>query len=260
MAPLNQQKQYTAWQILMLWLLVTLPMGLTRFWIVPQFKDVIPLHPGLLFWWLVILGMVWQFVLSVIVLKLELGSLSWPALRARLWLNHPINPTSQTVDKRAYWLTIPVILYGILIEQLGLLEFLSVWLLRAFPGLTPPDYVLIQALARPEFQGAWYLLGIAIISSVFNYLLGEELFFRGLLLPKMEGVFGKWAWVANGLLFAGYHLHKIELVPIFLVGSLFTSFLNQRYRSFYPGLIVHGVEFIPLVVIVTLVVAGLIGA
>jgi hypothetical protein len=30
----------------------------------------------------------------------------------------------------------------------------------------------------------------------------------GMLLPKMEGVFGKWSWVANGVLFGFYHLHQ----------------------------------------------------
>ena len=116
--------------------------------------------------------------------------------------------------------------------------------------------MLIQNLATPEFRGAWYLIGIMMVSSLFNYLLGEELFFRGILLPKMEGVFGKWAWAANGVLFAAYHVHKIEDVPIFIFGSIFFSYLNQKYRSFYPGLIIHGVEFIPLFVGITSFVAG----
>ncbi|MBN1306015.1 MAG: hypothetical protein JXA13_16380 [Anaerolineales bacterium] len=35
---------------------------------------------------------------------------------------------------------------------------------------------------------------------ICNTVLGEELLFRGLLLPRMQGVFGKWDWLANGLL------------------------------------------------------------
>lgn len=256
MANATHEKQYTLVKIIFLWLLVTAPMGLARFWIVPQIKDHIPIHPGLLFWWLMILGMAWQFVLSVIILKLELKTFSWSALKTRLWLNHPIDPKSQKVIKRVYWLTIPIILYAFLIESYGALNFLQEWFLQLFPSLTPPDYILIQSLAVPEFRGAWYVVGIALVSSLFNYLLGEELFFRGILLPKMEGVFGKWAWAANGILFATYHVHKIEMVPIFIFGSIFISYLNQKYRSFYPGLIIHGVEFIPLIVIIALFVAG----
>ena len=44
-------------------------------------------------------------------------------------------------------------------------------------------------------------------------MLGEELLFRGLLLPRMNGVFGKRDWVANGVLFAVYHLHVPWVIP-----------------------------------------------
>lgn len=256
MAHDTQEKQYTLVQIVYLWVLVTVPMGLARFWILPHFKDQISIHPGLFFWWLIILGMVWQFVLSVIILKLELKTLTWSALKKRLWLNHPIDPKNHRVIKRVYWLTIPIILYAFLLEGYGALNFLQEWFLRVFPGLAPPDFIQVQSLATPEFRGAWYVVGIALISALFNYLLGEELFFRGVLLPKMEGVFGRWAWAANGILWAAYHVHKIEMIPIFIFGSIFSSFLNQKHRSFYPGLIIHGVEFIPLIAIITLFVAG----
>lgn len=252
----DPDKQYTLLQILLLWFLVTAPMGLARFWIVPQFKDQISIHPGLFFWGLMILGMAWQFVLSMVVLKLELKTLNWSALKTRLWLNHPRDPKSQRVIKRVYWLTIPIILYAFLIESYGALTFLQEWFLRLFPNLAPPEFAQIQNLAVPEFRGAWYIVGIALLSSLFNYLLGEELFFHGILLPKMQGVFGRWAWAANGILFATYHVHKIEMVPVFIFGSIFYSYLNQKYRSFYPGLIIHGVEFIPLIVMITLFVAG----
>jgi uncharacterized protein len=251
------QRQYSLQQIILLWLLVTIPMGVSRFWIMPQFKHDIPMHPGIFFWLLIILGMVWQFVLSMIVLKTELKVLNWSTLKARLWLNHPIDPKTHKVDKRAYWLTIPLILYGFALEQTGLLDVLQVYFVRAFPAIAPPDYVIIQNLGVPEFRGAWYLVGILLFSSLFNYLLGEELFFRGVLLPKMEGVFGDRAWMVNGVMFATYHVHKIEYIPVFIMGSIFTSYLNQRYRSFYPGLIIHGVEFIPIFVFITLFVADI---
>jgi hypothetical protein len=42
---------------------------------------------------------------------------------------------------------------------------------------------------------------------VGNYLWGEEYLFRSVLLPKMNGVFGKWDWVANGVLFELKHVY-----------------------------------------------------
>ena len=43
---------------------------------------------------------------------------------------------------------------------------------------------------------------IVLVLMVLNTVLGEELLFRGLLLPRMSGAFGRWDWVANGVLFA----------------------------------------------------------
>jgi len=251
-----EQEQYSLKKIMGLWLLITIPMGVARFVIMPIFYDRVPFHPGLLFWGLMILGMMWQFVVSVIILKHELGSLTWEKLKKRLWLNHPIDPKTGQTNLKKYWLVIPVILYAFLMEQTGLLSFLSTGLVKLFPALEPPTYILIQSLAAPEFVGAWYLLGFVFISSLFNYLLGEELFFRGILLPKMNGVFGEFDWAVNGILFAAYHVHKAEEIPVFIIGLLFFSYLNKKYKSFYPGLLVHGVEFLPLLIMSLLVIAG----
>ena len=43
-------------------------------------------------------------------------------------------------------------------------------------------------LATEQFVGAWWLMAVALVSCLFNYVLGEELLFRGILLPKMRGV------------------------------------------------------------------------
>lgn len=50
--------------------------------------------------------------------------------------------------------------------------------------------------------------------------LGEELLFRGLLLPRMQGVFGRWDWAGNGVLFALYHVHVPWVIPQTFVDTL----------------------------------------
>ena len=200
-----------------------------------------------------VIGMIWQFVLSVIVLKNELGTFTLQGLKERLRLNHPVRADG-SVFKRAYFLTVPIILYAFAMEQTGWFSFLEEAINRAFPFFAPPSYSLIQNLAVPEFRGAWYILVLAVVSCIFNYLLGEELFFRGVLLPGMNKAFGKWDWVINGVLFASYHIHKISEIPLFIIGSFFIAFLNKRYRSFWPSVIIHGVEAIPLLISVFWVV------
>ncbi|WP_172200450.1 CPBP family intramembrane glutamic endopeptidase [Saccharibacillus qingshengii] len=250
-------KPYSVGKILGLWALVTLPMFLIRFALMPLLVPVVSIHPGILYWLLMIVGMMWQFVLSVIILKKELGTLTWAKLKKRLWLNHPIHPKTFKVYKLAYSFTIPIILYAFFFESSGLFTFVGATLNRLFPFMAPAGYADIQNLVSPEFVGAWYLIGIALVSCLFNYLLGEELFFRGILLPQMRGAFGKWDWAMNGVLFAAYHLHKMSDIPVLLVGSFFYGFLNAKYRSFWPAVIIHGVEAIPLLIAVTAVVLGL---
>jgi membrane protease YdiL (CAAX protease family) len=83
----------------------------------------------------------------------------------------------------------------------------------AFPFLAePPGYSFGAAFAAPAAKahlvGAWGILALVVVEALLNTVLGEELLFRGLLLPRMSGVFGKRDWVMNGLLFGIYHLHQ----------------------------------------------------
>lgn len=50
-------------------------------------------------------------------------------------------------------------------------------------------------------RGNWGLFAVIVVMFVFNTVLGEELLFRGLLLPRMRGAFGRGDWIANGVLF-----------------------------------------------------------
>ena len=82
--------------------------------------------------------------------------------------------------------------------------------------------------------GAWWFFALFVVNAIFNTILGEEFFFRGVLLHKMAGVFGKWSWVATGMLFGFYHLHQPwESKGLSLVGSSYMHF--QAGTSAAPG-------------------------
>jgi membrane protease YdiL (CAAX protease family) len=252
----QQISQYSKSKIFGLWLLVTIPMFIFRFLIMPYISEESFVNPGIMYWSLMIIGMIWQFILSMIILKQELGKITWNKLRKRLWINHPIDRKSLKPKKLVYILTIPFIVYGFFIESSGLFSFIEESMNRIFPFLALPHYANIENLARPEFEGKIYVLILLIINCIFNYLLGEELFFRGILLPKMNGAFGKFDWILNGILFASYHVHKINEIPLFIIGSIFIGFLNKKYKSFWPAILIHGVEAIPLTIGVVLVFTG----
>ncbi len=88
----------------------------------------------------------------------------------------------------------------------------SLWL-SIFPFFTEPSGYSFSAIFESQeildgLVGAWWFLGLFVVFGLFNSVLGEEFLFRGVLLPKMEGVFGRWDWVANGILFELKHVYQ----------------------------------------------------
>ena len=251
--------QYTLGQILGIWALVALPMALLAWVVAPAIIPYSPLHPGITYWLLMIAGMAWQFVVSLVIVYRELGTLRWSAIRRRTWLQTPLDPRTDQPNPRLFWWLLPVLLFSFLMSEViaGYLDAPMAWLL---PALQPAPYQDIKQLASPEFQGQWWLLGVVLVSILFNYFLGEELLFRGVLLPKMQGVFGKYDWVANAVLFGAYHLHMPWKLPSnVLVSNLAFSWPARRFRSNWMAIVVHGVEGLFVLVMVLAVILGLVG-
>ncbi|MGE5397994.1 MAG: lysostaphin resistance A-like protein [Chitinophagales bacterium] len=248
--------QYSIKKILTIWASVTLPMGFFAWILVPFIHPYFGIHPGLLYWIFMVIGMIWQFLVSVYLLKKELKVLKWEGIKKRIWANRPINSRTQKIQKRLFLWTIPVILYTYLIESSGIFDFVTKGVEKVCPFFTPQWYTNFQELAKPEFVGQWWILGLAVVSTVFNYVLGEELLFRGILLPRMSKAFGKWDWAVNGVLFATYHIHKFTEIPVFIIGDVLLPLSVKKTRSFWMGVIIHGVEAIPVYIGVLMVLTG----
>jgi membrane protease YdiL (CAAX protease family) len=203
--------------------------------------------------------MAWQFVVSMIVLYRELGTLRWSVIRVRMWYQRPRDPKTGAPNAKLLWWSVPLIILQVGLGNMVLQGPINDAVLRFLPALTPPSYSDSSNLLSPEFVGQWWLLGVVLISNVFNYFLGEEFLFRGVLLPKMEGVFGKWDWVANVVLFSAYHLHlPFAILPnlILLITAPYI-WASRHFRSNWFAVIVHGTGGIFLFVIVFAVVSGM---
>ena len=250
------EEQYSLAKILGIWASASLPMLLLTRVVVPALAPHVNMHPGILFWWMTILGMAWQFAVSMWIVYREEGDVRWATIRRRFWLNTPRDPKTGEPRAKLFWWLVPGILLGAVI-QIWLGSYLNAALAAVFPGLTTPLYSDMNDLATPAFVGAWWVVGIALVSSVFNYFLGEEFLFRGVLLPKMQGVFGKWDWVANAVLFGLYHLHWAPSILTIIASTLPGNWLSRRFRSNWIEIVIHGVEAIPLFMGILAVVLGL---
>jgi len=119
-----------------------------------------------------------------------------------------------------------------------------------------PQYDM-SALSAAEYKGAWWVLGLFLFTSVFNYFLGEEFMYRGILLPKMNGVFGKWDWFANGVLFGLYHLHKPRVIlSTALYFGLVFALPSKLFQSNWMAVIIHGLEGLMGIIVILGIILG----
>ena len=90
-----------------------------------------------------------------------------------------------------------------------------------------------------------------VVFGIFNTVIGEELLFRGVLLPRMKGVFGRRDWIANGVLFGIYHLHQPWSMPGSIVEGVFLeAYPSRRFQSAWMGIIVHSLQTVFVTIVV----------
>ena len=183
----------------------------------------------------------------MIIVRQEEGDLRWATVKRRLRLNTPRDPkTGET--RRRLWLWVIPFLIAIVVWEVALTSYVDKLWVSIFPFLAePPGYGIGAVFESQEILdrlvGAWWFFGLFVVNAVFNTILGEEFLFRGVLLPKMEGVFGRWSWVANGVLFGFYHLHQPwGIVGNVISGVFLLAFPSWRFRSTWMGVIVHSVQ------------------
>ena len=193
------------------------------------------------------LGMVWQFIFVVLSVRREQGSLRWPVVKEALWLRAPSSPRSGRRGGRVWWILVPLVLAVAAKEELP-----------KIPAPVNRDQALFlqSAAGQDFFAGNWPWFALIVTMMIFNTVLGEELLFRGLLLPRMRGAFGRWDWFVNGVLFGVYHLHLPWSIPANILDTFFISYPVSRYRSALIGIFVHSVQTVVFTALLLALVLG----
>ena len=142
----------------------------------------------------------------------------------------------------------------------GALAFTAQWI-ASIPLFAPPaalaylDPRTLPHLSYTRFMGVplldnWWVLVAVLLLLVVN-ILGEELWWRGYILPRQELSYGKGVWVVHGLLWTLFHVvfypwALLSYLPICLT----IPFIAQRLKNTWPGIILHfvinGVVLIPI--------------
>ena len=184
------------------------------------------------------------FILGLIALiayRCEGNELSWIAFRQRMRL--------QKTSRKVWLLAITALILALMAE--ALLEPTAAFLAK-IPFFSPPpglpthfdpnqpiilpptEYLGVPLLGNPSLIGLYAF-------SLFANIMGEELLWRSYLLPRQERVFGKWAWLVNGILWIFLVHFMMRWMWVILVPTgLLTPFIAQYVKNTWAAVIIHG--------------------
>jgi len=93
---------------------------------------------------------------------------------------------------------------------------------------------------EPLSKGRYWLLIIWFPYWILN-ILGEEFLWRGVMLPRQEIAFGKYAWLIHGFGWGLFHIAfgwqlLITVIPLIFI----QSYIVQKTKNSWIGVIMHG--------------------
>ncbi|MEJ2748789.1 MAG: CPBP family glutamic-type intramembrane protease, partial [Anaerolineae bacterium] len=178
--------------------------------------------PTWLFLLLIVLGAGAEGLVGLLLLRREGYRLSITALRNRIRWQWP-------QGRKAWIIALLVLVAGLILSMAaGPLNAA----LAHIPGFAPPSWwpaasnPLVEVNSAADFfpdihlEGNWGFVILYFFIGLVCNVFGEEIYYRGYLLPRMHGVFGRWDWVANGIGFTLKHVYQRWLYPGVLVGGL----------------------------------------
>lgn len=118
----------------------------------------------------------------------------------------------------------------------------AVFYAQFFSHFGPHDFMGLP------LQGAWWIpVYYAVVMLVCN-IGGEELWWRGYVLPRQELAFGRSAWIVHGISWSVFHLFMQptlwDTVRMAITGVAL-SFVAQRTKSTWPGIVGHSFGNLP---------------
>jgi hypothetical protein len=152
--------QYSLRKILLVWAAAAIPMGILGWLVAPALAQGTQ-TPAIVRLAVLTVGLVWQFILVMILLYQETGNLRWSTIQQRLWLTSPRSPRTGAPRARLWWWLLPLVLLEAIyqLQLSGIVEHLWV---SVFPFFAePPGFALGTLLATPaakaQFVGAWHI-------------------------------------------------------------------------------------------------------
>lgn len=202
-----------------------------------------------------------MFPLAILFYVLEGNKLNWDSIKERFWLY------KMTKWDWLWALIMIVSFYGSVMLFTPLVNAIA----KNVPLLAPPFYIpeLYNPLIKMSsmipttiggfaLKGHWEVLIIFFLLTNLNGF-GLALWQRGIILPRQELSFGKWAWLINGILSAVLFgmMFPWRFAGI-IVPLLILSYITQKRRNGWPNLILLAIDGINFTCVIAFGVFGII--
>jgi membrane protease YdiL (CAAX protease family) len=217
---------FTLWHTILVFGSAALLLYLETHFLIPALSRYTGIEP-VLFWFIVAgLGLFLPLLLvAFLILKSEgvsCGQGVWNSrMRFRKW---------KTAD--GLWTLAGVIGIGIL--SLGIMKTLE-----AYFGTVrhQPSFMYFEPLTPDRY---WILMVWALYWPL--NIMGEEILWRGVILPRQEVTFGHYAWFINGCFWSIFHIAFgwqlfLTMLPILFI----LPFIVQKTENSWTGVIIHAI-------------------
>lgn len=204
------------------------------------------------------LPLIWIFTSQVCI---TLGGLGIAAL----WAANRDRAPGQRLSQRLR-------LTPLKVSDLGIGLTVGILGLGAYIALGPEAKLFAQALhyAPPQWlsrffthgrfldveaAGAWWLVPTYLLIYLCN-VVGEELWWRGYILPRQIAGMGSFAWFAQAILWCAFHSFLPSDLVVLLPIAMLIALCAQWRKSTWIGLVAHGVLNLPPFVFLIRAIVG----
>lgn len=209
--------------------------------VIPYFNKNIGIHPALSWFYGGYLVFIPLFILALLMYRLENHKMKVKLILQRF----RIKRLSKTDLK---WTLISAVL---ILFLTGLIMLLSriISLKYGLPELkTVPPFMQFQALTG--YQKLYLLVWFPMF---FFNIVGEEIMWRGYILPRQELLHGKYSWIVNSILWTIFHLcFGFDLMVILLPILFIIPYVAYKTKNTTVGIITHALLNGPMFIMVSL--------
>lgn len=191
-----------------------------------------------------------MLIAAMVAYRLEGNPLEWSALMAR-FNYRPLSMRDLLIVAGIF--AVEMALYLVMTRFTGWLIGQGLLPLPAdLPAFVNPQTVWTQETinaATGGLRGNWPLFFFSVLLLVIN-VVGEEFWWRGLVLPRQQLAFAGWTLLVHALLWTLFHGFKywdlLNLLPLSLGLTFAVLYLNNSSAGLVMHFISNGVGLLPI--------------